>query len=85
MEILERGYSYKQRCTKCNTLLLVDYCDITSGTYKDYVGDTEYYEGFYCPVCKTFNSVNRNNKIVYHDDECSISNQKNMGMRPKYD
>ena len=71
MRILEKGYSYKQRCCECNALLLVEKSDIKIGTYTDYDGSKEQYEIFYCPVCGSSNNVKRSCKISYPNHEIS--------------
>lgn len=81
MKVLEEGYVYKQRCNECNALLLIEYDDIETISYRDYDGCTESYDGFYCPVCHKFNRVNKTKKIVYHDDGNDISYQKKLGGR----
>jgi len=60
MKILEKGpgWSTKQKCTGkgnggggCESLLLVEPNDIYITSNTDYLGDTDYYYTFVCPVC----------------------------------
>lgn len=69
MKILEKGFSYKQRCEKCNALLLIEEEDIKRGSYTDYSGFTESYEVFYCPICKRENDIDYHCKLSYPNYE----------------
>ena len=60
MKVLEQGHGWciKQRCTGkgnggggCNSLLEVEAGDIYQTSSTDYLGDTDYYYTFCCPVC----------------------------------
>ena len=60
MKVLEKGpgWSTKQRCTGkgnglggCESLLQVEAGDIYVTSSSDYLGDTDYYYTFRCPVC----------------------------------
>ena len=60
MKVLEQGHgwSIEQRCTGkgngdggCNSLLEVSEEDIYQTSSTDYLGDTDYYYTFCCPVC----------------------------------
>ena len=60
MKILKKGHAYKQRCNKCNSLLLIDAADIETGTYTDYGGFKETYKIFCCAVCGSCNDIDDN-------------------------
>ena len=60
MKVLEKGpgWSIKQFCTGkgngnggCNSKLLVEKDDIYLTFRTDYIGDTDYFYTFRCPVC----------------------------------
>ncbi len=60
MKILEKGpgWSSKQKCTGygnggggCESLLQVEAGDVYVTSNTDYLGDTDYYYTFKCPVC----------------------------------
>jgi len=70
MKILEKGpgWSIEQRCTGkgngdggCNSLLLVEKCDLYMTSHTDMVGDTDYYYTFRCPVCGMETDIDEKN------------------------
>ena len=68
MKVIEEGncWGIKCKCTGagnggggCNSLLFIEEDDIYITSSTDYIGDTDYFYTFRCPVCNAETDINK--------------------------